>query len=98
VDSASELVKLYADKFDLLRPGGAAPKKPAGSGPSAATIKALEELKSVINGHLQVCVGGGWCVSRVKGVKGDAVCVDMGGSTGECQGCLMRVGGGHQGP
>lgn len=54
VDSASELVKLYADKFDLLQSGGSSPKKPAGSGPSAATVKALEELKTVIKGHLQV--------------------------------------------
>jgi hypothetical protein len=53
VDSASELVKLYATKFDLLRTGGAAPKK-ASSGASAATVKALEELKEVINGHLKV--------------------------------------------
>lgn len=56
MDSASELVKLYADKFDLLRTGGAAPKKPSGSGASAATVKALEELKTVINGHLKVGV------------------------------------------
>lgn len=55
VDSASELVKLYANKFDLLHSGSsAAPKKPT-SGASAATIKALEELKTVINGHLKVC-------------------------------------------
>lgn len=54
MDSASELVKLYADKFDLLQSGGSGPKKPAGSGPSAATVKALEELKAVIKGHLQV--------------------------------------------
>jgi hypothetical protein len=53
VDSASELVKLYANKFDLLHTGGAAPKK-ASSGASAATVKALEELKEVINGHLKV--------------------------------------------
>lgn len=53
VDSASELVKLYATKFDLLRTGGAAPKK-ASSGASVATVKALEELKEVINGHLKV--------------------------------------------
>lgn len=54
VDSASELVKLYADKFDLLQSGATAPKKPSGSGASAATVKALEELKEVINGHLKV--------------------------------------------
>jgi hypothetical protein len=54
VDSASELVKLYADKFDLLRTGGTAPKKPSGNSASAATVKALEELKTVINGHLKV--------------------------------------------
>lgn len=54
VDSAHELVKLYADKFDLLLSGGVQ-KKPAGSGANQATIKCLEELKSVINGHLKVC-------------------------------------------
>lgn len=54
VDSASELVKLYAEKFDLLRSGASAQKKPSGSAASQATIKALEELKAVINGHLQV--------------------------------------------
>jgi hypothetical protein len=47
-------VKLYADKFDLLRTGDAAPKKPSGSSANAATVKALEELKAVINGHLKV--------------------------------------------
>lgn len=75
MDSASELVKLYADKFDLLRPGGAAPKKPAGSGPSAATIKALEELKSVINGHLQV---GGVVFGGARGGGGVSVCQPCG--------------------
>jgi len=54
VDSASELVKLYADKFDLLRSGASAQKKPSGSAASQATVKALEELKAVINGHLKV--------------------------------------------
>lgn len=62
MDSASELVKLYANKFDLLRTGGAAPKKTSGSGASAATVKALEELKAVINGHLKVRKSKSLCV------------------------------------
>ncbi|WIA15387.1 hypothetical protein OEZ85_002049 [Tetradesmus obliquus] len=53
VDSAKELVKLYSQKFDLLQPdSAAAAKSSSGSGPSAATITALEELKAVISNHL----------------------------------------------
>jgi hypothetical protein len=55
VDSAKELVKLYGQKFDLLQPdSAAAANSSSASGPSAATIKALEDLKGVISNHLQV--------------------------------------------
>lgn len=57
MDSAKELVKLYGQKFDLLQPdSAAAAKSSSGSGPSAATITALEELKAVISNHLAVRV------------------------------------------
>jgi hypothetical protein len=57
VDSAKELVKLYRQKFDLLQPdSAAAAKSSSASGPSQATINALEDLKKVISNHLQVIV------------------------------------------
>jgi hypothetical protein len=66
VVTASELVKLYGQKFDLLQSGASAAAAGGGnggaSGPHQAAIKCLEDLKATIAHHLKVrgwvcCVG-----------------------------------------
>jgi hypothetical protein len=56
VESAQNLVKLQAEKFDLLQPSGGRRSSQPASPALTASLKALEELKGVIAIHLKVSV------------------------------------------
>lgn len=54
MESAQSLVRLQAEKFDLLQPSGGRRSTQPASPALTASLKALEELKGVIAIHLKV--------------------------------------------